>query len=156
MNKRITAAVLAALTLTAPFATTAAYADSPSRNDHVGRNDNRGNDNHRGDNQRQNNRQDQRWDATRDNGYTYNGRWNYGPPPSAYVGRAGFQPGYQAWRRGDQLPSFYRTQFRTVDFRREHLRAPPRGYHYVRGNRGDVLLVGIATGVILSVILAGR
>ena len=36
------------------------------------------------------------------------------------------------------------------------LRRPPRGYHYVRDDRGDYLLVGIATGVILGVILANN
>ncbi|HVV33217.1 MAG TPA: RcnB family protein [Vitreimonas sp.] len=34
---------------------------------------------------------------------------------------------------------------RQVEFRREHLRAPPRGYHCVRDERGDTLLIGIAT-----------
>ena len=40
------------------------------------------------------------------------------------------------------------------DYDRYGLRRPPRGYHYVRDDRGDYLLVGIATGVILGVILA--
>jgi len=35
------------------------------------------------------------------------------------------------------------------------LRQPPRGYHYVRDNNtGEYLLVGIATGVILSILLS--
>ena len=38
--------------------------------------------------------------------------------------------------------------------RYSHLRAPPRGYRYVRDDRGQVLLVGIATGVILSAIFS--
>ena len=186
MNKRITAAVVAALTFAAPLASTAAYADPP-RYSNRAQNENRGNDARRGDNRDQrfsdnrgrdqrfgdnrrdqrfgdnrrdqrfsDNRRDQRWDDRRDNGYWYNGRWYFGRPSAAYFGRPGFQPGYHAWRRGERLPSFYRAQFRQVDFRREHLRAPPRGYHYVRDNRGDILLVGVATGVILSIILAGN
>lgn len=59
------------------------------------------------------------------------------------------------WRRGDRLPSAYRDRYRPVDYRHAHLRAPPRGYHYVRDdNSGETLLVGIATGVILGVILS--
>jgi Ni/Co efflux regulator RcnB len=101
-----------------------------------------------------NGRQHQRWDRQRHNGYSYNGRWNYGPPPTGYEGRNGYEVGYRSWRRGDRLPSYYRSRYRTVDYRREHLRAPPRGYHYVEDDRGDMLLVGIATGVILSIILS--
>jgi len=96
------------------------------------------------------------WDRSRNNGYTWNGRWNYGPPPSAYYGQQGYSPGYRAWRRGDRLPDYYRNGYEGVDYRAYHLRHPPRGYHYVRDDRGDILLVGIATGVILSAILGGN
>ncbi|HVK82278.1 MAG TPA: hypothetical protein VM915_16875 [Verrucomicrobiae bacterium] len=57
---------------------------------------------------RRDERRADRWDDRRYNGYSYNGRWYYGPPP--------------------------------------------RGYHYVRDDRGELLLVGIATGVILGII----
>lgn len=57
------------------------------------------------------------------------------------------------WRRGERLPSGYANHYRAVDWRREHYRQPPRGYHYVRDDRGQTLLVGIATGAILGVIL---
>lgn len=60
------------------------------------------------------------------------------------------------WRRGDRLPSYYRSHYREVNYRDHGWRAPPRGYHYVRDDRGDALLVGIATGAILGVILAGQ
>ena len=60
--------------------------------------------------------------------------------------------GYRGWRRGDRLPAYYRDYYRPVDYRAYRLRAPPRGYHYVRDDRGDYLLVGIATGVILGII----
>lgn len=94
------------------------------------------------------------WDRSRYNGYTYRGQWYYGPPPSAYDHRY-VDYGYRAWRRGDRLPRYYRDYYRPVDYRHYRLRPPPRGYHYVRDDRGDFLLVGIATGVILGVILAG-
>lgn len=97
-----------------------------------------------------------RWDGRRYNGYSYNGRWYYGPPPSAYYGRRGYEPGYRAWRRGDRLPSYYRSHYEPVDYRYHRgLYAPPRGYHWVRDDdRGTYLLVGVATGVILGSILA--
>ena len=98
-------------------------------------------------------RRAERWDNRRYNGYTYRGRWYYGPPPHAYRDYADY--GYRHWRRGDRLPRYYRDHYRSVDYRYYRLRPPPRGYHYVRDDRGDFLLVGIATGVILGVILAG-
>ncbi|HVK80135.1 MAG TPA: RcnB family protein [Verrucomicrobiae bacterium] len=179
--KRITLAAATALLLAGPLTATASAqsyergADRGERSDtragrdndrrdnsglNGGRNDERG----RADNDRRNNRDhdrrsdrgDQRharWDGDRNNGYSYNGRWYYGPPQAAHQGR-GYQAGYRDWRRGDRLPSYYQSRYRQVDYRREHLRAPPRGYHYVEDDRGEMLLVGIATGVILSVILS--
>jgi len=94
----------------------------------------------------------QRWDGNRDNGYMLNGRWNFGPPPASAMNQRGFQAGYHQWRRGDRLPSYFSQHYRQVDYRQARLHAPPRGYHYVRDDRGDTLLVGIATGVILSII----
>ena len=92
------------------------------------------------------------WNSRSDNGFCSGGRWYYGQPTVAQRHRADFRPGYQQWRRGERLPANYRGHYRDVDYRREHLRAPPRGYHYVRTDRGDMLLVAVATGVILSII----
>lgn len=90
----------------------------------------------------------QRWD-NHNNGYTENGRWHYGPAPA---GRH-VTPGYRAWRRGERLPSYYRSRYVVVnDWNNRHLRRPPRGYHYVRDDRGDILLVAVATGLIASII----
>ena len=86
---------------------------------------------HRSDNR--NDRQDGRFDNRYDN---RNDQWN------------------RQWRRGDRLPHGYEQRYREVDWRREHFRAPPRGYRYVRDNRGETLLVGIATGAILGIILS--
>jgi len=93
-----------------------------------------------------------RWDGGRHNGYYYNNRWSYGPPPAAYYGRPGFRPGYTAWRRGAYLPSYYRGGGYVVnDYYRYHLRPPPRGYYWYRtGN--DYVLAAIATGLIFDVI----
>ncbi|MBL8545348.1 MAG: RcnB family protein [Hyphomonadaceae bacterium] len=98
-------------------------------------------------------RQAQRWNQRQHNGYYANGRFYYGQPSAAIQSRRDYRPAYQQWRRGDRLPNYARTQYREVDWRREHLRQPPRGYHYVRDDRGEVLLVAVATGVILSILL---
>jgi Ni/Co efflux regulator RcnB len=96
------------------------------------------------------------WNRSRYNGYTYRGRWYYGPPPSAYEDRY-IDYGWRSWRRGDRLPRYYRDRYVVVrDYGYYGVRRPPRGYHYVRDDRGDLLLVGIATGVILGVILANN
>jgi Ni/Co efflux regulator RcnB len=59
------------------------------------------------------------------------------------------------WRRGEYVPRYYWNDYRVVDYRRHHLRPPPRGYHYrYDDDRGEYLLVGIATGLILGVIAA--
>lgn len=52
------------------------------------------------------------------------------------------------WYRGDVLP---RSRFVFVDHRNYGLRAPRRGYRYVRVG-SDLLLVAIATGVIVDVL----
>jgi Ni/Co efflux regulator RcnB len=156
--KRLATATLAALMFASPIAlSTNAAADPPRHHDRGDRGDrdydNR--DDRRDERQayrqgyRDSNRHD-RWERNRHNGYTYQGRWYYGPPPQAYYGA--YEPGYHSWRRGDRLPSYYRDNYRSVDYRRHHLRAPPRGYQYVEDDRGELLLVGIATGVILGII----
>jgi Ni/Co efflux regulator RcnB len=38
------------------------------------------------------------------------------------------------------------------DYRTRHLREPPRGYHWVRADNNDLLLVAIATGVIADIV----
>lgn len=98
-------------------------------------------------------RQAQRWNDRQYNGYYVGGRFNYGRPSDAQMQRHDYRPGWQQWRRGDRLSQYHRSQYREIDWRRERLRQPPRGYHYVRDDRGEVLLVGIATGVILSILL---
>jgi len=40
-----------------------------------------------------------------------------------------------------------------VNYQAEHLRKPPRGYHWVRDERGDYLMVAITTGLIVDLII---
>lgn len=145
MNKHFKTAALAALVMVGPLSV-AGTASAQQYRDRGERHDNdRGRDN--------NNRQAQRWNQREHNGYYSNGRFYYGQPSAAIQARRDYRPAYQQWRRGERLPSYARTQYREVDWRRERLRQPPRGYHYVRDDRGEVLLVAVATGVILSILL---
>ena len=158
--KRLLVSTLAALMAVGPIAASGAAAqdwrhdrgDNRDRDRDGDRDRDWGRDRDRHDNGRHNgDRRGNRWDDRRHNGYSYNGRWYYGPPPAQYYGRVDY--GYHNWRRGDRLPSYYRSRYREVDYRYYHLRPPPRGYHYVRSDNGEVLLVALATGIILSAIL---
>lgn len=56
------------------------------------------------------------------------------------------------WSYGQRMPSYYRSnQYVVNDYNRYGLRAPPRGYHYVRSGN-DVVLAAIAGGLITAVI----
>ncbi|MBE7217777.1 MAG: RcnB family protein [Caulobacteraceae bacterium] len=60
------------------------------------------------------------------------------------------------WSRGERLPAAYRGgRYYVSDWRARHLRAPPRGYRWVRRDN-DYLLIGATTGLIASVIAASR
>ena len=62
---------------------------------------------------------------------------------------------HEGWyRRGGYLPVEYRRRRYVVyDWRDAHLREPPPGYHWVRSDDGDYLLVAITTGVIVDLLL---
>ena len=67
-----------------------------------------------------------------------------------YAPPRGFRADHR-WGRGERLPQAYRGRTYVVDHRRYGLKAPPRGYEYVRvGN--DVVLTAVATGLIASVV----
>jgi Ni/Co efflux regulator RcnB len=124
--------------------------DRDGDRDRDGRWDGRGGD-HRWD--RRWDRGGDRWDSGRHNGYYYNNRWSYGPPPHDYYGRPGYRPGYSSWRRGSYLPPYYRDRGYVVyDYGRYHLRPPPRGYYWYRVG-DDYLLAAIASGLIFDVII---
>jgi Ni/Co efflux regulator RcnB len=62
---------------------------------------------------------------------------------------------YRNWQRGQRFDARYARNYREVDYRSFHgrLKAPPRGYHYVRSGN-DVVLVALAGGLI-GAIFAG-
>lgn len=67
------------------------------------------------------------------------GRWQQ---PRGYA--------YRTYSYGQRLPSAYNA-YVVNDYSRYGLRAPPRGYHYVR-NGNDVVLAAVAGGLITAVI----
>lgn len=59
---------------------------------------------------------------------------------------------YKNFRKGDRFDRRYARDYREIDYRGYRgLKAPPRGYHYVRSGN-DVLLVAITSGVVASVL----
>ncbi|ODU70302.1 MAG: hypothetical protein ABT11_08765 [Novosphingobium sp. SCN 66-18] len=61
-----------------------------------------------------------------------------------------YQP--NPFRKGQRFEQRRAPNYRVIDYRRYHrLHAPPRGYRWVQSGN-DALLVGIATGVIASVV----
>lgn len=58
------------------------------------------------------------------------------------------------WTKGHRMTAAERRHMAEVrDYRRYRLSAPPRGYHWVKADN-DFLLVGVATGIITSIIAA--
>lgn len=59
---------------------------------------------------------------------------------------------YKTFRKGDRFDRNHARNYQVVDYRRyRNVKAPPRGYHYVRSGN-DMLLVGITSGIVASVI----
>ena len=146
-TKKIAIAALAALMAAGPIGATAASAQQYRGDRNYERNDR---------DDRRDNRRDARWDQRQHNGFYLGNTFYRGEPTRAQEARRDYRSAYQQWRRGDRVPTSYRAHYRNVDWRRERLREPPRGYQYVRTDRGETLLVGIATGVILGLILSNN
>ena len=62
------------------------------------------------------------------------------------------QSNWKKWRKGERFNQRNARNYQQVDYRKYRgLRAPPRGYRWVRSDN-DAVLVGITSGVIASVI----
>ena len=71
--------------------------------------------------------------------------------PVRVVHRAGPPHG---WARGHDYRRGYRGPVYVVnDYSRYDLRRPPRGHHWIRDDRGNMLMVAVATGIIADLIL---
>jgi Ni/Co efflux regulator RcnB len=148
--KRILLAAVAATMLAAPMAAPAVAQPPGYHQDNRGR----GPDRHDND-RRDNDRHDNNWDQSRHNGYYTGKTWHAGPPPAAVIHRRDYRPAYKVWAKGDRL-GYWNNRYVVVDYRAHHLKRPPRGYHWVQDDRGDLILAAVATGLIASVILGGH
>jgi Ni/Co efflux regulator RcnB len=74
---------------------------------------------------------------------------------SRYDNRSNYHDNSRAhrWARGERLPATYRTRGHYVDYRRHHLRQPPRGYQWVQVDN-NYALVALTTGLISQLIAA--
>ena len=178
MKKILTAAIAATLALSSMGVASAAEAQS--RGDRYEQRHDRGDDRNvrRGD--RRDNRADRREDRRDDRRDTRNDRrefrqdqredrreyrQEYRQDQRAYArwqqsqrrynaGRYYAPRGYQVqqWSYGQRMPSYYRSnQYVVSNYGQYGLRAPPRGYHYVRSGN-DVVLAAVAGGLISAVI----
>ncbi len=73
---------------------------------------------------------------------------DHGPGPGFHGG--GPSPQHN-WRRGGRIEANDWRRGQVVDYRRNHLRRPPRGYQW-RDVDGNYVLAGIAGGVIADLI----
>ncbi|HEU0163037.1 MAG TPA: RcnB family protein [Rhizomicrobium sp.] len=63
--------------------------------------------------------------------------------------------GHRNWRKGNRIERHDWNRGHRVDYRRYKLQRPPRGYEWRRVDN-SYILAAAATGLIASVILAGR
>lgn len=157
--KKIITASLAALIAAGSMATASA-ADAQSRYDRGDRQEQRQDRREDRRDDRRDNRDDRReWRQDR-----RDDRQDYRQQARAYerwqraerrynAGRYYAPRGYQVrtWSYGQRLPSHYANGYVINDYNRYGLRAPPRGYHYVRSGN-DVVLAAVAGGLITAVI----
>lgn len=74
-------------------------------------------------------------------------------PPPRVVYRPAPGPGY-GWARGHRYNEYYRGPVYVVnDYSRYSVRRPPYGHHWIRDDRGNLLLVAIATGIIADYVI---
>lgn len=82
-------------------------------------------------------------------GYRDARRSNHYAPPRGYYGHPP-----HGWARGHDYRRGYRGPVYVVhDYGRYDLRRPPRGHHWIRDDRGNYLLVAIASGIIADWLL---
>ena len=142
--------IMAAMALSL-LASTLALADPPGdrghgdRDHHEWHHDDHGDRDHhdwRHDHDRHEDRDAQRRDHFEDRHYERFEAGEYRRPHGYYV---------HHWRRGDRLPIGFRAPVYVVpDVAVYHLRAPPRGYYWVRVDNNAVL-AAVATGVVVDV-----
>ncbi|MEW5836310.1 MAG: RcnB family protein [Pseudomonadota bacterium] len=84
-----------------------------------------------------------------DDGYGWDDDRGHGRGHGRGHDRDWVPPGHR-WERGHRYDG---PVYVVHDYREYRLRPPPRGYHWVRSDDGQYLLIGIATGIILDQVL---
>jgi Ni/Co efflux regulator RcnB len=129
-----------------------AMARDHDRGNHRGHND-RGHDRGRHDDRRSswNDRDGHRYD---DRGRDRRPVVVYRPAPRPVVVHEYRAPPPYGWARGQRYRDRYSGPVYVVnDYPRYHLRQPPHGYHWIRDDRGNMLMVAVATGIIADLLL---
>jgi len=162
MKKFLTAAVAATLAMSSFGLASAAEAQSRGHHEHRqnGHDDRRDDRNDRRDDRRddRNDRREYRQDAREDRQDARQQQRAYARWQRAErrytAGRYQAPRGYQTrnWAYGQSMPSYYRSnQYVVNNYSQYGLRAPPRGYQYVRSGN-DVVLSNSNNGLIAAVI----
>ncbi len=151
--------VVAAMTALLAFAATAPAFAAGDRDHDRGRHGwdgdrGRGNDRGRG-HDRHDRRDDRRhysngyregYRDARYNDRRYSDRRYYAPPPRVVYRPYGFE-------RGHRYSNYYGGPVYVVnDYNRYHVRRPPHGHRWIRDDRGNMLMVAIATGIIADIV----
>ncbi|MER2178301.1 MAG: RcnB family protein [Stenotrophomonas maltophilia] len=101
-------------------------------------------------------RREVRHDRRYDRGYDHRGYYRPAPPPRV-VYRPGPGYGSYGWARGHRYREYYGGPVYVVnDYSRYSVRRPPRDHHWIRDDRGNLLLVAIATGIIADYVINNR
>ena len=97
-------------------------------------------------------RRHERWDDRYDRYDRRHDRGIYYPPRVVYA-RPGYRPPPR-WARGYRIHDYgWAPTYVVVDYHRYGRPHPPRGHHWRRDDRGNWLLVAIATGIVVDAIL---
>ena len=153
MNKVLTAALAAVIAGSSLGVASAADAQSRGNNDRYEQRQDRRDDRRDDRNDRREYRQDAREDR-REYRQDQRAYARYQRAERRYnAGRYQAPRGYQVrnWSYGQRMPSYYSNGYVVNNYSSYGLRAPPRGYHYVRSGN-DVVLAAVAGGLITAVI----
>ena len=153
MNKVLTAALAAVIAGSSLGVASAADAQSRGNNDRYEQRQDRRDDRRDARDDRREYRQDAR-DDRREFRQDQRAYGRYQRAERRYnAGRYQAPRGYQtrSWSYGQTMPSYYRNGYVVNNYSSYGLRAPPRGYQYVRSGN-DVVLAAVAGGLITAVI----
>lgn len=110
-------------------------------------------------NDRREARRDWRDDRRHDRRDWRDDRRHHHAPPPRVVYRPAYRPAYRGgpgygWQVGHRYRDYYGGPVYVVnDYPRYHMRRPPYGHQWIRDDRGNMLLVAIASGIIADIVL---